>query len=80
MRFRGIDFPPASMIVDNFDVMRAVCSPRETNAPLAIDPHTVLPLAFAAERFETIAWDADQIHKRYCIVEHLKAPFSLPSE
>jgi hypothetical protein len=43
------------VIIDDFDVVRAVFVPRETDAPLAIDPDAVLPTSVADQCLKMIA-------------------------
>jgi hypothetical protein len=75
MRFRGIGLAPESMVVDNFDIVRSICAPHETDSPLAVDAHAMLSPAISAQRFQTITGNPGQIPKRYRIINHLKAPF-----
>ena len=50
--FHGLDF---SVVVNNFNIARAVRFPAETDAPLVIDPDGILAFAIAFESFESIA-------------------------
>lgn len=47
------------MVIDDFNIVRAIRFPAETNAPLIIDADGVLAFAGAMENFQTVAgWDA----------------------
>src|SRR5579872_2429172 len=48
-------FTRASMVVDDFDVMRLAISPNEANSPLVVDPNTMLPGAVALEGLQAVA-------------------------
>src|SRR4051812_11718634 len=51
-------FPPgahASMIVDNVNVMSRTVTPNEADAPLVVDPNTMLALLITFEGSEPIA-------------------------
>lgn len=68
------------MVVDNFNVMRAIVMPCETDTPLIVDSDAELPLAVTAQGLEAIAW---QEHKRFKGVGGIKYPqtlFRLPDK
>ena len=44
-----------SVVIDDFDFMRAVMLPAEADAPLVIDTDGVVALALALEGFQAIA-------------------------
>jgi hypothetical protein len=70
------------VIVDNLDVMRIGIFPSEADAPLIVDPNTVLAFAVSAQGFELIAWRYHQVFQRTRAmkVEQLPArwPFDHP--
>ena len=48
------------MVVDDFNVMRAIVMPCKTDTPLVIDPDAKLSLAVTAEGFEPVAGQEPQ--------------------
>lgn len=45
-----------SMVINNFNVVRAVRFPAEINSPLVVDADGVLAFAAALEGFQPVAW------------------------
>ena len=45
---------PFSVVIDDFDLHRALVGPDEADAPLVVNSDAVLSGAVAAERFETM--------------------------
>ena len=79
----------ALVIIDNFDAVSVAVAPDEAKPPLIIDPHAMLPLSLAVQRFQTIGRRRGQVPKFRCAVElpqfspgdafdGLKAPDGLP--
>ena len=54
------------MIIDNFNSGWSAGTPNEANAPLVVDPNTVLAFAVAFERFESVARRYSQIIQACC--------------
>ena len=51
------------MVVHYFDIVRISVLPPEANAPLLIDPDTVLPDPVPSERFKAVSLNSSQIVK-----------------
>ena len=55
-------FHDGSVIIDDFNFVRAVGFPAETDAPLVIDANGVLPHPVALEGFQAVAgWDGKMV-------------------
>lgn len=52
------------MIVNDLDLMGITCLPSEADAPLVVDPDTVLPGALPSKPLEPVPWRATQIIER----------------
>ena len=60
------------MVIDDFNVVRAVGFPHKTHTPLIIDANTVLSASITGERFEPIArWRSHRV-ERCCAIELLQ--------
>lgn len=51
------------MIIDDFNVVSIAIPPRETDAPLVVDPNAMLTDSIAGEKFQAISWGYAQIGK-----------------
>lgn len=58
------------MVIGDFDVMRAVLLPCETDAVLVVDPDRMLPRAIALERLQPVAGRCAQVVKYMGRVQH----------
>ena len=71
------------MIIDDFHVERVPVLPREAEAPLLVDPNTVLPLAITLQCLEHIRGrrqEIAQIHSTVEVLQLLAGPLlNLPS-
>jgi hypothetical protein len=75
------------MVIHNLNLKCIRVYPTEADAPLIVDPNTVLPRAIAAEGFQMIAWDRAQVRhgrRRVDLVElplgHSSNPLKPPAE
>src|SRR6185369_13676601 len=53
------------VVVNDLDVLRALGSPVETEAPLIVDPNRILALAIASEDLQPVARDRSKIGQAY---------------
>jgi hypothetical protein len=60
------------VIVDDFNVRRALLGPNETDAVLVIDADAVLSLAVALECFEMVRLGSQEIVYGMCSIQHLE--------
>src|SRR5438034_7686657 len=67
-----------SMIVDDFDVPRAVISPAKANSPLIVDSDAMLPTPITADLLQPIAGRHAQVTQILRAVEHLQLSFRYP--
>ena len=58
------------MIVDDFDLVALTLVPHEADAPLVVDPDTVLPRALPPQKFHTIRGRDPQVIEALGRVEH----------
>ena len=49
------------MVIDDFNILRRVISPLETNPILIVNADTVLPFAPGFEGFQPAAWQSGEI-------------------
>src|SRR5207248_1858333 len=66
-----------SMIVDDFDVPRAVVSPSKADSPLIVDPDAVLPTPITAEFLQPVTGRHTQVIQILRAVEHLQLSLRL---
>lgn len=57
------------MVIDNFDVHRALRRPDKANSKLIVDANAVLALTIARQRFQSIARGNPQEIERCCGVQ-----------
>jgi len=61
----GLQFPGHDrllpVVIHDFDLVRVALAPHETNAPLVVDPNTVLAFSFPAQPFQPIPRRRGQI-------------------
>jgi hypothetical protein len=62
------------MIIDNLYLKDIAISPFETDAPLLIDPNTVLPRSVAVQLLQAIGRRNPQVVERHCPIEHPQFP------
>src|SRR5579884_561022 len=84
--------PVASMVVDDLNVVSVAVSPSKADAPLIVDPNTMLACAIPSELLESIAWRPPQVVQLFGrvhqpkLAEHdalevgRKAPHRFPTE
>ena len=58
------------MVVDDFDIFRAIFGPDEADSPLVVDPNRMLARTIAAHGFHSIPGRKPQIIKRFGMVEN----------
>lgn len=58
------------MVVDNFDIFRAIFGPDEADSPLVVNPKRMLARSIAAQRLQTIPGRKSQIIERSGMVEN----------
>ena len=70
------------MVIDDFDVFRALGSrrPFERNAPLLVNSDAVLALSITDERFKAVATKLPEVAKAVGRLKNPKALFSLATE
>jgi len=68
------------MVVGDFNAVRVAIFPYETDAPLIVDPDTVLPLAVALQLLEAIARNRAQVVEACRSIQHLQLPLRQPLE
>src|SRR5438876_1089921 len=66
-----------SMIVDDFDLPRAVVSPPKADSPLIVDSNAVLPTPITAEFLQPVTRRHTQVVQILRAVEHLQLSFGL---
>jgi len=59
-----------SVVIDNFDVLRAIGARDKANPPLGVDTYAVLSFTIAAERFQAIPGRRLEVHSRRRGIEH----------
>jgi len=68
------------MVIDNFNVMRTILTPAETETPLLIDSNAELALAVSAQGLEPVAWQMHQRFKGVCSIKDAQSFFRLPAK
>jgi hypothetical protein len=66
----------SSMVVDDFNELRAIRRPSKTDAELVVDSNTVLALTVSFKCFEPVAWGNPQVLKSLGSVQSVKFPSS----
>ena len=70
----------ASMIVDDFNVPRAVVSPAKADSPLVVDPDAVLPTSIAGKFLEPVAGRDAKVVQILGAIENLQLALGLRLE
>ena len=60
------------MIVNNFNIFRAVHAPAKTNSPLVVNANAVLAFPITFQRFKPIRRWRKQVPQFRCIIQHLE--------
>src|SRR5262245_42461229 len=76
MGVRAIDISPL-VVIRNLHIVRAIPAPSKTDAPLLIDPNTVLSLAVSRQALEPVTWEHCQSLQRICGIQDAQPFFRL---
>ena len=60
------------MVVNNFNIFRAVHAPAKTNSPLVVNANAVLAFPITFQRFKPIRRWREQVSQFQCIIQHLQ--------
>jgi len=74
--FRAISL----MVVHNLNLYCIGIDPAEADAPLVVDPYTVLPRPIAMECLQSITRNCRQIRQHSCCLNLVECPFRHPGD
>ena len=60
------------MVVNNFNIFRAVHAPAKTNSPLVVNANAVLAFPITFQRLKPIRRWREQVSQFHCIIQHLQ--------
>src|SRR6185312_5193630 len=66
--------PTPLVIVDDFDIRRALLGPHKADAPLVVDPDRMLSATISAQSFQPVRWRYPQVVEIERLMEHVELP------